>query len=209
MMREIVTPAALPPAALAELKDWLGITTSLDDAALSALLATAVDVCADFTGLIPLACQCEEMLALPTHCRPIPPVGDWQNLSYPADWRMAPRQPGWHLLSTRPVRSFTSLAGVLPDGTRVVLSPDTYELRLDAEGGCGIRVNDPGGFYRAVASFSAGHSTDWAHLPVQLRHGIIRLAAHQHRTRETVGADALPPASVAALWRPWRRVRLV
>ena len=41
-----------------------------------------------------------------------------------------------------------------------------------------------------------------------LRHGIIRLAAHQHRERETSGPGPLPPAAIAALWRPWRRMRM-
>ena len=39
MMRVIVTPAVLPPSALAELKQWLGITLVQDDAELIALLA--------------------------------------------------------------------------------------------------------------------------------------------------------------------------
>ena len=209
MMREIVTPAALPPTALAELKDWLGITTTFDDAPLSALLATALDVCADFTGQMPLVCQVEEMLPLPTNWRQIPPVGDWQHRSYPADWRAGPCRPGWHQLVTRPVRSLDGLSGVGADGSRVAFVIGNYEARIDAEGGCCVRVIEPAQFVRAVASLTVGIATDWSHLPVPLRHGIIRLAAHQHRTRETPGADALPPSSVAALWRPWRRVRLV
>ena len=209
MMREIVTPAELPPTALAELKDWLGITTTLDDAPLTVLLATALEVCADFTGLLPLACQCEEMLALPTDCRALPPAGDWQALSYPGDWHKVARQPGWHALSSRPVRSFDGLYGVGPDGARTEMAAGSYEVRIDAEGGCAIRVNDAGSFDRAVAAFTAGYATGWSQLPMALRHGTIRLAAHQHRTRESAGADVVPPSSVAALWRPWRRMRLV
>jgi hypothetical protein len=45
MTRVIVTPPVLPPAALAELKDWLGITISADDAGLTSLLGAALDVC--------------------------------------------------------------------------------------------------------------------------------------------------------------------
>ena len=38
--------------------------------------------------------------------------------------------------------------------------------------------------------------------------GVLRLAAHQHRERESEGAAPLPTAAVAALWRPWRRLRM-
>ena len=54
MTRVIVTPPVLPPAALAELKDWLGITISADDAGLTGLLRAALDICADYIGLTPL-----------------------------------------------------------------------------------------------------------------------------------------------------------
>ena len=99
MNRVILTPAALPGAALAELKQWLGITTTGDDTPLLSLLTTALEVCEGFTGQMPLETECEEVL---------------------------PARAGWH----------------------------------------------------------------------------------QHRERESEGAAPLPPASVAALWRPWRRMHL-
>ena len=37
MKRTIVTPPVLSPTALAELKQWLGITTNQDDAPLTAI----------------------------------------------------------------------------------------------------------------------------------------------------------------------------
>ena len=57
-------------------------------------------------------------------------------------------------------------------------------------------------------SEAAGLAADWTVLPEPLRHGMVRLAAHQHRERESSGAASVPPAAVAALWRPWRRLRL-
>lgn len=48
---------------------------------------------------------------------------------------------------------------------------------------------------------------DWAELPPGLNEGIIRFAAHLYRERD--GAISRePPAAVAALWRPWRELRL-
>lgn len=48
---------------------------------------------------------------------------------------------------------------------------------------------------------------DWGEVAPPLREGIIRFAAHLYADR---AATALrePPAAVAALWRPWRELRL-
>lgn len=48
---------------------------------------------------------------------------------------------------------------------------------------------------------------EWALLAPMLRQGIIRFAAHQYRQRDS-GEAAAPPAAIAALWRPHRRVLL-
>ena len=40
-----------------------------------------------------------------------------------------------------------------------------------------------------------------------IRQGVIRLAAHLFTHRDAADEGA-PPAAVAALWRPWRRMRL-
>ena len=218
MMRVIVTPAVLPPDALSELKDWLGITTTLNDGELTALLATAVDVCADFTGLVPLACGCEETLPLPLATgNSLPPgvppmldpsIGGWPNrvTGWSHDWRQAP--PGWQMLSTRPVQGVSLVMGVAIDGTRTALDPATYDLRIDAEGGCSVRVRQPGNYQRCVVQFTAGLAQSWAQLPNPIRQGIIYLAAFQLQTSTNQTAAAIPPASVTALWLPWRRVRL-
>ena len=59
---------------------------------------------------------------------------------------------------------------------------------------------------RVVATLEAGLAADWAHLPDGLRHGILRFAAYLHREGEAAAAE--PPAAIAALWRPWRVLRL-
>lgn len=182
MNRVILTPAALPPSALAELKQWLGITTDRDDSLLAGLLAAALDTCEAFTGQMPLEATCEEIL---------------------------PATAGWHALTTRPVQSITALDGLTVDGTRFILAAGTYEIELDADGTGRLRLPMPGAETRIAVRFTAGIAPDWDSLPDGLRHGLVRLAAHQHRERETSGAAPLPPASVAALWRPWRRLRLL
>lgn len=181
MQRLIVTPPVLPPAALAELKDWLGITTAIDDAPLAALLRAALDLCEDFTGRMPLQATCEEVLCV---------------------------SGGWQRLATSPVQAITQVQGIPAEGPRFALASDAYEVDLDAEGGGLVRVLSQGTAGRIAVGFVAGLAPDWTSLPETLRHGIVRLAAHQHRAREQGEAAPLPPAAVAALWRPWRRVRL-
>lgn len=181
MKRQIVTPAALSSAALAELKQWLSITTTADDAPLAALLRTALETCESFTGAMPLASTCEEML---------------------------PLRSGWQALATRPVQAITGLYGLPVEGARFALPADAYAVELDADGGGRVRVYTPGAAVRIAVRFTAGLSASWEALPDGLRHGVLRLAAHQHRERESAGAAPLPPAAVAALWRPWRRLRL-
>lgn len=181
MQRTIVTPAALAPAALAELKQWLGVTTAADDAPLSALLAAALEACEGFTGVLPIEAECEEML---------------------------PLSPGWQRLATRPVQAITAIYGLPVAGDRFALPAEAYALELEADGGARMRVIAPGEATRFAVRFTAGLAPGWAALPDGLRHGVMRLAAHQHRQRDADGAAPLPPAAVAALWRPWRRLRL-
>lgn len=181
MKRTIVAPFALPPAALTELKDWLGITVSADDAALAALLRSACEACESFTGQMPLEQDCEELL--PARC-------------------------GWIELATRPVQAITAVLGVPAEGARFALPIEDYAYGLSSDGSGRVTVRHPGAAGRIAVRFTAGLMPEWAALPDGLRHGLIRLAALLYRSREGDPAAPLPPATVAALWRPWRQVRL-
>ena len=181
MKRAIVAPPLLSPAALTELKAWLGIALGRDDAELGALLAAALEVCEGFTGQLPLLSGCEDVLA--AHV-----------------W--------WQSLSARPVQAITGVSALGLDGTRRALAVTEYMIDLDADGGGRVRLSAPTGETRIVASYSAGTAASWELLPVGIRQGVIRLAAFQHRERESDRSTALPPSAVAAFWRPWRRVHL-
>lgn len=181
MKRAIVTPAVLAPAALSELKDWLGITTTGDDAQLTMLLRAALDMCEAFTGTMPLQQDCEELL---------------------------PVSSTWQALGARPVEAITAIYGLPAEGARFALPVQNYAIELDADGGGRVLVTNPGAAGRIAVRFTAGLAPDWAGLPDGLRHGVLRLAAFQYREREGDAAGTLPPAAVAALWRPWRRLRL-
>ncbi len=182
MMRAIVAPPALASAALSELKAWLGISRSTDDAELLALMRSAIDLCEGFTGTMPLQSGCEDVLAA---------------------------RGEWLVLSAQPVRAITALAALDVAGARTALAASDYELDIDAEGRGLVRLLRPIEQRRLVVTYSAGLADDWAALPEAIRHGVIRLAAHQHRARDDEKkSELLPPAAVAALWRPWRRMRL-
>ncbi len=48
---------------------------------------------------------------------------------------------------------------------------------------------------------------DWADVPPSLNEGILRFAAHLYRERDET-KPVEPPTAVAALWRPYRELRL-
>ncbi|WP_315761221.1 hypothetical protein [Sphingomonas sp. Y38-1Y] len=83
------------------------------------------------------------------------------------------------------------------------LAAGTYGVDIDGDGDGWVRVS--GASRVVVVRLNAGLASDWAGLPGAIAGGIVRLAAHRFEAR---GGDAAPPAAVAALWRPWRRLRL-
>ncbi len=181
MKRVIITPPVLPPNALADLKTWLGISTTRDDAPLTALLRASIDMCESFTGSMPIETLCEEVLSVSS---------------------------GWQALQAQPVQAITAVHGIPAEGARFSLAASAYAIDLDADGSGSVLVSNPGAAGRIAVRFTAGIAPSWDSLPEALRHGILRLAAHQHRERETAGSGPIPPAAIAALWRPWRRMRL-
>ncbi len=182
MKRATLVPPVLVPGALDELKNWLAITSTQDDISLLAVLSSALDMCEAFTRDMPLEASCEELL---------PPARDWQRLS------------------TTPVQSVTGVEEMQTNGTRLPLAIGDYALELEVDGTARIRLLSPVITGRLAVQFTAGIAPDWATLPDGLRHGIIRLAAHNYRQRDSNDAQPAPPAAVAALWSPWRRMRLL
>ncbi len=181
-MRTILTPAPLPPAALGELKAWLAITTNAEDTTLSTLLRAALDAFEGFTARVALEADFEETLPARPLC--------------------------WQRLSSDPVQAITSVEGVAAGGARTALASDAYAVELEADGTARLRLLQVNGAKRIAVAFTAGMASEWAALPEAIRHGAIRLAAHLYRERDNQEGGSTPPASVAALWRPWRRVRL-
>ncbi len=180
MRRTIIAPADLAGTALDELKDWLAIRSDAEDTQLSALLGAACEACEGFTGIMPLAQQCEEI---------------------------HPARREWTRLAARPVSAILSVEGIPAEGAIFPFVPEAYEIDIDPDGAGTVRILQQGAAGRIRVRFLAGLAPDWPALPEGLRHGVLRLAAHLHRTRDAADGTA-PPAAVTALWRPWRRVQV-
>ena len=107
----------------------------------------------------------------------------------------------WQRLGITPV---VAVLAVVAGGADV--PSEDWESDIDSDG-CGwVRAKRPlpAG---ARVQFRAGLAADWNGVPEPLRAGIVRLAVHLFTHRDAPDAGP-PPAAVAALWRPWRRLRL-
>lgn len=177
-------PPILPVAALTELKALLGITNAEDDALLFAHLRAAYGLCEAFIGQALL------------HSR--------------RRWRMALRT-GAQRLPDSPVAAIHDVRINEQTGTGPALPITGYRIDIDAQGHGAVALLAPLPSQPVTAYYVVGIASDWNDLAEPLRQGIIRLAAHQHlhgTARSSSGGDAAPPMLVAALWRPWRRMRL-
>lgn len=179
MTRSIVAHPDLSGTPLDQCRQWLAIAGSRDDAVLVPMLHAALALCEGFTGQVPLASEFEERL---------------------------PAVPGWQMLATRPVRELLEVDQMAADGTRTPLTTG-FETRIDSERRGHIRLLRPARETHCAVRFAAGLEAQWDALPSGLAQGVIRLAAHHYRSRDS-GGDASPPAAIAALWRPFRVMRL-
>ena len=174
----VAEASPVPVVSVAEIKAEARIATGDEDALLAGLVRGATDLCERFTGTLLIARPVEEML----------PAGTM-----------------WARLGAAPVRSIEAVAALDFDGGETVLPADSYALDIDAAGEGWVRLAAARAERRIKVRYVAGLASDANGVPEALRMGIARLAAHAVAGRESVAA---PPASVTALWRPWRRLRL-
>ncbi|MDG6079182.1 hypothetical protein E3U23_08245 [Erythrobacter litoralis] len=179
-MRAIEIQAPYVAAALAELKQWLAITTTQDDALLADLVAGAHSMCRRFTGTFPLQTIVAEIL---------PASGDWR------------------ALTARPFMMVRRVVALDVYGTPRTLDADAFAIELIAAGLARFRLTHAAVEPRVEVTYDAGLASDWSQLDEGLRHGIVRYAADQYRRRDRADDDR-PPSAVSALWQPWREMRL-
>lgn len=169
-------PIACGPAALAETKAFIRIDGAGEDAVLTGMIESACGLCEAFIGQMLIAREVVEGVAA---------TGAWMRLG------------------RAPVISVTQVSETIGGVTVVVPGAD---IDIDATGDGWVRH---GGTHVAdgvqlVVAYRAGLAADWTSIPAALRGGIVRLAAYFYTHREADGA--CPPAAVAALWRPFRRI---
>ena len=177
-----VTTSEIPalPVALAELKSFLRISVSEEDALLAGLVRAAGELCEAFTGRALIDRAVVEVM---------PPL------------------TGRIRLSAGPVRSIDGVATVDETGTETPLGADAFTADVGAGGEGRVTLHGPTDPKRMRVHYRVGMAADWNGVPEMLRHGIIRLAA-QYYLRRGESGEAEVPAAVTALWRPWRRLRL-
>jgi uncharacterized phiE125 gp8 family phage protein len=174
----------LPPEAAAAVGEFLRAGGAGETALIEALAGSAADYCEQFTGTVLIARGFTETLR---------PTGGWQRLG------------------RTPIRAISGVDALPAGGPAQPLAPAAFAVDIDAQGDGWVRVTERTGADRVRISYQAGLAADWDSLPAALRHGVIRLAAHLYSVRTADGADGRrldPPAAVAALWRPYRRLRL-
>lgn len=175
----IVTSEAGPlVVGLAECKAALRLERDDEDALLAGQIRAAMALCEAFIGQWLIEREGEQRLACDL---------------------------AWQKLQAGPVQAIT---GVYLAGE--ALAADRWESDLAADGTGWVRlVSMPAGATPAnlVVRFRAGLGADWNGVPEPLRAGVVRLVSHLFSHRDAADAGP-PPAAVAALWRPWRRLML-
>jgi uncharacterized phiE125 gp8 family phage protein len=173
----------LPPEAAGAAKGFLRVERADEDGLIATLAAAAAELCEGFTGQALLARGFAETM---------------------------PASRAWQRLGRTPVRAITSVEALPAEGPALPLASGLYAIDIDSSGDGWVRLTGPIEARRIRVGYEAGVAGAWADLPAALRHGIARLAAHFYTVRVAEGArPAEPlPAAVAALWRPYRRLRL-
>jgi len=178
----MTVPPAIAAAALIDAKAYLRLDTADEDAVLAVLIGAGASLCERFTGLA---------LWLADRSDTIPATS-----------------PEWQRLPATPVTAIVSVSRLDPAGVVATLPVEAYAIDIDAAGDGWVRLARPVPAARLLVGYHVGLAADWPSLPEPLRQGIVRLVAHAYAHRDAPD-DAGPPAAVAALWRPWRRVRLL
>ena len=173
-------PLVLGEDALSDLRAWLRVETEEEDPLLLALIAAGVRHAEAFTG------------------RTLLVRAGTARLAASSDWKRLP---------VTPVRSITTVTGIPADGASFVLPAGDYAVDIDKDGDGWVRVMNAGAAKRIDVSFTAGVAEVWEDLPEPVRLAALRLTGYLHGHRDG-DLDGGPPAAVAALLRPWRRMRL-
>lgn len=171
------------PVTLNEARGWLRLGATIDDAVVAGLVRAATNICEAFIGQWLVIRAAEEVL----------PV------------KNGTVRPG-----ARPVVGIDGVTLLLPGGGEAVLGGGDYRMSIGDDGTARVTVDDPRGAARVRVAYRAGIAEGANGIPEAIRQGIVRMTQHLHDARDGArdGAGAAPPAVIAALWQPWRRLTL-
>ncbi len=176
----LTTDKAPPAASLSELKAYLRIEDSREDALLAALLRAATETVEAMLGLLLFEREVEER---------------------------GTARSGTMTLRAEPARTLVEAQAELADGTRRTLAHSDVSLRTDGHG-CGqlalVGIADG---TDVIVRYRAGMAADWNWVPEALRLAVIRVASHFFSHRDGPDDPGVPPA-VRRMIGPWRKRRL-
>lgn len=178
MASMIAPPPPLVP--VDQVKAYLRIAGSEEDALIAGLVRSAAELCEAFTRTAPLERDVEETVAA---------------------------RPAWTRLSLAPVRAITGILVPGPAGVEAPLAPEEHAVDIDARGEGWVRILAPVAPGRVTVRYRAGQAASWNGVPEPLRQGVVRMAAHLYTHRDAPVGNGVP-AAVTALWLPYRRLRL-
>ena len=167
------------PVSLNEARSWLRLGATIDDAVVAQMVRAATNICEAFIGQWLIVRAGEEILSLQTRAVP---------------------------LSARPVIAVDGAALLRADGGERELGEGDYRTVIGRDGSAIVTVHDPGDAIRVRIAYRAGMAEGANDIPEAIRQGIVRMTQHLHDARD--GAGEAPPAAIAALWQPWRRLTL-
>lgn len=177
-MAESLLPGEAP-ISLNEARGWLRLGATVDDAVVAGLVRAATNICEAFIGQWLIVRAAEEIW----------PIGG-----------------GTARLKARPVIGVDDVALLAPDGGETPLAQGEYGVVLDRGGSARVTVEPSGTADRLRISYRAGIAEGANGVPEAIRQGIVRMTQHLYDARDDAGAA--PPAAIAALWQPWRRLTL-
>ena len=177
-MAESLLPGA-SAVGLNEARGWLRLGATIDDAVVAGLIRAATNICEAFIGQWLIVRAAEEIV--PLDCGTV--------------------RPG-----VRPVVAIDAVALLLPGGGETVLDEAGYRARIARDGTASIAIHERGDADRARIAFRAGMAAEANGIPEAIRQGIVRMTQHLHEARD--GSGGAPPAAIAALWQPWRRLTI-
>jgi len=175
-----LTPPPIAADAVLAAKAYLRIENDLEDALLANVLAAAIRHVEAVTNILVLRREGVDRLA--ASC-------------------------AWQRVGVTPVHAITAVTGLPTEGAAFVLPVEAYALDVDGSGDGWVRVTQPGAAVRIDVTVDAGLAAGWDDVPEPLRLAVLRLAGHLYAYRDAAD-DNGPPAAVAALIGPWRRMRL-